>query len=311
MVQTSPAASATLRDTLSSFSTERVNEASQDLDLLDTEAQVRVMCDNNRGVPGVVAGQAAPIAQAIDGIVERLRRGGRLIYVGAGTAGRMGVLDASEIPPTYGTDPSLVVGLIAGGQDAIRSAIENAEDDQAAGVAAIDDIGVGADDAVVGVSASGRTPYVCAAVSAARERGAFTVGFACNADSALGAAADVAIETVGPEVVTGSTRLKAGTAQKLVLNMISTLAMVRLGKVYGNLMVDMQATNEKLRARAERTVMLATGTDAATAAAALGSVDGSVKAAILVVLADVDGSSALRLLAEHDGYLRDAVAAAR
>jgi N-acetylmuramic acid 6-phosphate etherase len=309
MTDTSPAAHDDLRRSLSSFSTEGVNDASRDLDRLETERQVRIMCDDSRDVPLVVAGQAAPIARAIDGVVARLRGGGRLIYVGAGTAGRLGVLDASEIPPTYGTDPSVVVGVIAGGPDAIRGAIENAEDDEAAGELAIAELEIGTDDAVVGISASGRTPYVIAAVRAARRRGAFTVGFACNADSVLGAAADVAIETVvGPEIITGSTRLKSGTAQKLVLNMISTLSMVQLGKVYGNLMVDMMATNEKLRARAERTVMLATGTDAVTARAALAAVGGSVKAAILVVVSGLDGAAALRALDEHGGMLRDAIA---
>jgi len=312
MAQTPPVADDALRETLSSFHTERVSEASRDLDLLSTAEQVRIMCEDNLAVPAAVAGQAEQIARAIDGIVDRLRRGGRLVYAGAGTAGRLGILDASEIPPTYGTDPSVVVGLIAGGQDAVRAAIENAEDDEGAAAEAITGLEVTERDVVVGISASGRTPYACAAVRSARERGAFTIGIACNAGSALGAAADVAIEVVvGPEIVTGSTRLKAGTAQKLVLNMLSTIAMVRLGKVYGNLMVDMRATNEKLRARAERTVMLATGTDAATAAAALGSADGSVKAAILIVLADVDGPSAARLLADHGGYLREALAAAR
>jgi N-acetylmuramic acid 6-phosphate etherase len=298
-----------LRRSLASFSTELVNDASRDLDVLGTRQQVLVMCEDNASVPAVVAAESASIARAIDGVVERLRRRGRLVYVGAGTPGRLGVLDASEIPPTYGTDPSTVIGLIAGGPDALRRAVENAEDDAAAGEREIADLGIGADDAVVGISASGRTPYVLGAVREARARGAFTVGFACNPESDLGAAAHVAIETVvGPEIVTGSTRLKAGTAQKLVLNMISTLSMVQLGKVYGNLMVDMKATNEKLRARAERTVMLATGTDAATAAAALAEVDGSVKAAILVVISGLDGAAAVRALAEHGGMLRAAIA---
>lgn len=300
-----------LRERLKSFATESVNEATRDLDLLPLDAQVELLCEQNAVVTDAVSACADQIASAITLVVDGMRAGGRLIYVGAGTPGRLGVLDASEIPPTYGMDASRVVGVIAGGDTAIRTAVENAEDDDAAGAAAMDELEIGTHDTVVGISASGRTPYVLGALNRAKERGASTVGFACNAGSAIGAVADVAIETVvGPEVVTGSTRLKAGSAQKMVLNTISTLAMVRLGKVYGNLMVDVRATNEKLRARSERIVMLATGTDAATAARALADVDGWVKAAILVVLTGLDGAAAVRLLGEHDGMLRDAIAAA-
>jgi N-acetylmuramic acid 6-phosphate etherase len=300
-----------LRERLGSFATESVNPDTRELDLLPLDEQVALMCAQNATVAETVEASAAQIAAAVTLVVDGMRAGGRLVYVGAGTPGRLGVLDASEIPPTYGMDPSRVVGLISGGDRAIRTAVENAEDDDAAGAADIDGLDVGSHDTVVGISASGRTPYVLGALKRARERGASTVGFACNAGSAIGAASDVAIETVvGPEVVTGSTRLKAGTAQKLVLNTISTLAMVRLGKVYGNLMVDVRATNEKLRARSERIVMLATGTDAATAARALAAVDGWVKAAILVVVTALDGADAVRVLNEHDGMLRDAIAAA-
>ena len=300
-----------LRADLSTYATESVNDATTDLDLLSLEEQVAVMCRENEAVAGAVFACAPQIAAATALVVEGMRAGGRLIYVGAGTPGRLGVLDASEIPPTYGMDPSRVVGVIAGGDVAIRRAVENAEDDATAGAAAVDDLEVGEHDTVVGISASGRTPYVLAALQRARARGASTVGFACNSGSAIGAASDVAIETiVGAEVVTGSTRLKAGTAQKLVLNTISTLAMVRLGKVYGNLMVDVRATNEKLRARSERIVMQATGADASTAASALAAVNGWVKAAILVVLTGLDGDAAVRVLNENDGMLRDAIAAA-
>ncbi|MHA7985593.1 N-acetylmuramic acid 6-phosphate etherase [Rathayibacter sp. CAU 1779] len=301
-----------LRDSLTTFATEAVNPATLDLDLLSLDEQVALLCAENATVPDAVTAAAPQIAAAIELTVSGMREGGRIVYVGAGTPGRLGVLDASEIPPTYGMDPSRVVGVISGGDLAIRTAVENAEDDDVAGAAAMDELGIAADDTVIGISASGRTPYVLGALLRAKELGAATVGFACNAGSVIGAASDVAIETVvGPEAVTGSTRMKAGTAQKLVLNTISTLTMVRLGKVYGNLMVDVRATNEKLRARSERIVMLATGTDAATAAAALSSVDGWVKAAILVVVTGLEGADAVRLLNERDGMLRDAIAAAQ
>jgi N-acetylmuramic acid 6-phosphate etherase len=300
-----------LRQSLEGFATEGVNPATRDLDLLDVRAQVELMCAQNEAVTAAVTACAPQLAAAVELIVAGMRAGGRLVYVGAGTPGRLGVLDASEIPPTFGMDPSRVVGVISGGDRALRSAVENAEDDGGAGAAAMDDLSIDAHDTVVGLSASGRTPYVLGALRRARERGASTVGAACNAGSAIGAVSDVAIETVvGPEAVSGSTRLKAGTAQKLVLNTLSTLTMVRLGKVYGNLMVDVRATNEKLRARSERIVMRATGADAAVAAAALAEVDGWVKAAILAVLAGVSGAEAVRLLEAHDGMLRDALAAA-
>lgn len=301
-----------LRELLSELATERVNDSHGEFDLLATEAQLAAMQDESAQAVAAVGDAAPQIAAAIDAIVPRLRAGGRLVYLGAGTAGRMGVLDASEIPPTFGTDPSLVVGVIAGGEVALRSAVEDAEDDAARGAADLDAIALTAADAIVGISASGRTPYVVGALERARELGALTVGLSCNAGSRIGQVADLAIETVvGPEIVAGSTRLKGGTAQKLVLNAISTIAMVRLGKVHGNLMVDVQATNAKLRARAERIVMLATGADAAAASAALESVGGSVKAAILVTITGVTPDEALARLATHDGVLRDALSEVR
>jgi len=295
---------------LGTLATEQVGDDGRQLDVMPVDELVVAMISDGAAVPDVVASQASGIAAAIDGIVERMRRGGRLIYIGAGTPGRIGILDASEIPPTFGMDPSRVVGVIAGGPGAVHTAVENAEDDAPLGASALAELAVVAEDSVIGISASGRTPYVVGALEYARRVGAFTVGFACNAGSAIGASADVAIETVvGPEFVTGSTRLKAGTAQKLVLNAISTIVMIRLGKVYGSLMVDLKATNEKLRARSERTVMLATGVDAATAAQALAEVDGWVKAAILVAVSGLSGADAVRLLGEHDGALRAAIAA--
>ncbi len=303
---------AALRQLLGELDTEGVNDAHGEFDLLATEAQLAAMQEESAQAVAAVTDAAPQVAAAIDAIVPRLRAGGRLVYLGAGTAGRMGVLDASEIPPTFGTDPALVVGIIAGGEVALRSAVEDAEDDAARGAADLDAIGLTAADAVVGISASGRTPYVVGALEHARRLGALTVGLSCNAGSTIGHVADLAIETVvGPEIVAGSTRLKGGTAQKLVLNAISTIAMVRLGKVHGNLMVDVQATNAKLRARAERIVMLATGTDAAAASAALESVGGSVKAAILVTITGVTPDDAIARLSSHDGVLRDALSEVR
>ena len=297
-----------LRSTLETLSTERVDPAFAQLDLLGTSDQVALMAEQGVVAAQAVASERDSIARAVDGIVGRLHRGGRLVYIGAGTAGRMGVLDASEIPPTFGTDPSLVTGLIAGGEHALRNAVENAEDDIDAGERAGRELGP--DDAIVGISASGRTPYVVGALRAAREQGAFTVSLACNRDSEISKHADAPIEVVvGPEVVAGSTRLKAGTAQKLVINTLSTLAMVQSGKVYGNLMVDVQSTNEKLRARAERTVMHATGVTPEAAAAALASADGSVKLAIGIVETGADAETMRRALDAAGGNLRQALAA--
>lgn len=297
-----------LRAELATLSTEQVGDRYPDLDALGTAELVAAMNDGNRSVPEAIAAVEPAIAEAIDGIVERLRRGGRLVSIGAGTAGRMGILDASEAPPTFGTDPGLIVGVIAGGPGAIQQAVEDAEDDADAGRADLEALSVGPDDTVVGISASGRTPYVLGAIDYAKSVGALTVGLSCNAGSPLGSGADIGIETVvGPEILTGSTRLKAGTAQKLVLNMLSTISMVRLGKTYQNLMVDLRATNEKLRARSERTVMLATGTDAATASRTLEQVGGWVKAAILVIVSGMDATEAVGTLRQGDGSLRNAI----
>jgi N-acetylmuramic acid 6-phosphate etherase len=305
---TSPTPSTDLRDLLDRLATEAVRAETSELDLLDTAAQLEALHVANVEALAAVHAAAPQVAAAVDAIVARLRDGGRLVYVGAGTAGRMGVLDASEIPPTFGTDPELVVGLIAGGDRALRHSVEDAEDDPERGVADLEAIGLGPGDAVVGISASGRTPYVMGALGHARQVGALAVGFACNAGSEVARVSDLAIETVvGPEVVTGSTRLKGGTAQKLVLNAISTLAMVKLGKVHGNLMVDVRATNAKLRARAERIVRLATGVDADAAASALAACHGSVKAAILVTLTGVPPEVAIDRLEREDGVLRAAL----
>ncbi|TRW44191.1 N-acetylmuramic acid 6-phosphate etherase [Georgenia yuyongxinii] len=308
MLSDDPARLDQLLDELSSLTTEEVSTTGADLDTLSTLELVREMNAEDAKVPPAVGAQAPAIAAAVDGIVERMRRGGRLIYVGAGTAGRIGVLDASECPPTFGTDPGLVVGLIAGGPDAIHRAIENSEDDQDAAAAELAGLGLTDRDVVVGISASGRTPYVVGGLDHARSVGALTVAISQNAGSAIAALADVPIEVVvGPEIVAGSTRLKSGTAQKLVLNMLSTLSMVRLGKTYHGIMVDLQATNEKLQARSVRTVMGATGVGAGEAAAALAGADGSVKGAILVLLTGLAPAQTRSALDRAGGILRVAI----
>ncbi|WP_432076115.1 N-acetylmuramic acid 6-phosphate etherase, partial [Streptomyces wuyuanensis] len=247
---TSTPGPAELRAQLESLTTEAFRPELADIDRLPTAEIARIMNGEDRTVPDAVATRLPAIAAAIDATADRMARGGRLVYAGAGTAGRLGVLDASECPPTFSTGPDEVVGLIAGGPSAMVEAVEGAEDSKELAAADLDGLGLTALDTVVGISASGRTPYAIGAVEHARAAGALTIGLSCNADSALAAAAEHGIEVVvGPELLTGSTRLKAGTAQKLVLNMISTITMIRLGKTYGNLMVDVRASNEKLRAR--------------------------------------------------------------
>jgi N-acetylmuramic acid 6-phosphate etherase len=301
-----------LRRELETLTTEAFRPELAEIDRLSTLEIARTMNAEDATVPAAVASQLPVIAAAIDAIAERMARGGRLIYAGAGTAGRLGVLDASECPPTFNTTPGReVVGLIAGGPQAMVTSIEGAEDSTDLAAADLDALRLTADDSVVGVSASGRTPYALGAVQHARAAGALTIGLSCNANSPLAAAADHGIEVVvGPELIVGSTRLKAGTAQKLVLNMLSTVTMVRLGKTYGSLMVDVRASNEKLRARSRRIVALATGAGDAAIEAALTATDGEVKPAILTLLAHVDGPTATRLLAASNGHLRQALASA-
>ncbi|MER5684662.1 N-acetylmuramic acid 6-phosphate etherase [Streptomyces sp. NPDC002205] len=300
-----------LRAELATLTTEAFRPELAEIDRLDTLEIARIMNGEDRTVPTAVAARLPEIAAAIDGTAARMARGGRLIYAGAGTPGRLGILDASECPPTFNTDPSEVIGLIAGGPSAIITAVEGAEDSKELAAADLDALDLTPDDTVVGISASGRTPYAIGAVEHARAKGALTIGLSCNADSALGAAAEHPVEiVVGPELLTGSTRLKAGTAQKLVLNMLSTITMIRLGKTYGNLMVDVRASNEKLRARSRRIVALATGASDEEIEAALAATDGEVKNAILTILGRVDGPTAATLLSASDGHLRAALAAA-
>ncbi|NJP46887.1 N-acetylmuramic acid 6-phosphate etherase [Actinacidiphila epipremni] len=302
-----------LRRELDALTTEAFRPELAEIDRLPTLEIARTMNAEDATVPAAVAAQLPSIAAAIDGIADRMARGGRLVYAGAGTAGRLGVLDASECPPTFNTTPGQeVVGLIAGGPGAMVTSVEGAEDSKALAATDLDALGLTAADSVVGVSASGRTPYAVGAVEHARALGALTVGLSCNAGSPLAAAADHGIEVVvGPELVSGSTRLKAGTAQKLVLNMLSTITMIRLGKTYGNLMVDVRASNEKLRARSRRIVSLATGADDTAIEDALTATRGEVKPAILTLLARVDAPTADRLLHESGGHLRKALESAR
>lgn len=297
-------------DQLGELLTEQVDPRYAQIDTASVAQLVDLMNEADAQVPVAVRAVLPQIVAVVEAVTARLSGGGRLFYVGAGSAGRIGVLDAAECQPTFSTPPELVQAIIAGGPEAVVSAQEGVEDDVAAGRAVIAAHGVTAADAVVGIAASGRTPYVLAAVRAARARGAATIGISCNASTPLSAEAELAVEVlVGPEVLAGSTRLKAATAQKLVLNMITTVAMVRLGKTYGNLMVDLRATNAKLRERAIRIVMRAAGADRAAARTALEQVDFDVKLAVLCQRRHLGVEDARRALAAADGRLRQALEA--
>jgi N-acetylmuramic acid 6-phosphate etherase len=288
--------------------TEQRNPRSDAIDVASAGEIVDLMHAEDRGVPEAVYACRDAIARTIELVVAAFRAGGRLIYVGAGTSGRLGVLDATECPPTFGTSPDMVVGIIAGGLPALTRSQEGAEDDVAAAVRDLDARGVSANDVVLGIAASGTTPYVRSALGRAQRLGAKTVLLTCSEPPAdLAAACDVAIWVqAGPEVLTGSTRLKAGTATKLVLNTVTTGAMIRLGKAYGNLMVDLMAWSEKLKDRAERIVMETCGVDRETARAAIAGAQGSVKLAIVMVRRNVRREEAERLLAEAGGLVRRA-----
>jgi N-acetylmuramic acid 6-phosphate etherase len=296
---------------LSQMITEGRNPASQNIDELSTEAMLRVINDEDKKVALAVEAIVPQIAAAVDAICAAFQAGGRLIYCGAGTSGRLGILDASECPPTFGTPREQVIGLIAGGHTAILQAVENAEDNREQGAQDLKDIHFSRHDVLVGIAASGRTPYVLGALAYANELGATTVALTCNPGSAMTQVAAIALTpVVGPEVVTGSSRMKAGTAQKLVLNMLTTGSMIRSGKVYGNLMVDVEATNQKLVQRQVNIVMQATDCDDATASAALSACGGHCKTAILMVLADLSADEAKTLLSQHQGFIRQALQAA-
>lgn len=297
-----------MKENLALLSTEQNNPNSKDIDLKTTKEMLEIFYQEDRSVPDAIRLVHDHIEAAIDGIVGRLQSGGRLIYIGAGTSGRLGILDASECVPTFGTEPGMVLGLIAGGNKALRESIEGAEDDAQAGADCIALHEVCAKDAVVGIAASGRTPYVVGALREAKQRGAFTACISNTANSVIGSISDAAIEVVtGPEVIMGSTRLKAGTAQKLVLNMISTISMIRLGKVYQNYMVDLIASNEKLEQRAVTIVAKAAETGEEEAKIALTETGGDVKAAIIRIKTGLTPEKARQILRENNGVLRKAL----
>lgn len=293
---------------LGGLGTETRNPRTVALDAMSVTELLGVMNEEDRRVAAAV-GEAIPqIAQAVDLVAAAFAEGGRLIYLGAGTSGRLGVLDAVECPPTFGTPPEQVVGLIAGGDRAFVKAVEGAEDSPDLAATELDGIGLSSRDVVVGIAASGRTPYVIGGLDHARAAGAATVSVACNRGAVVSGHADVAIEVDnGPEVLTGSTRLKAGTSQKLILNMISTASMVQVGKVYGNLMVDVMPTNEKLVARSQRIIAEATGCDEATAREAYEAAGGHAKTAIVMILAEVPAAEARDRLEQAGGFVRNAV----
>lgn len=297
-----------MNDYLAGLTTEAVNPETFRIDEYTTEQMVQLMNQQDALVPAAVAKEIPQIAKAVDILHHRLANGGRMFYIGAGTSGRLGVLDASECPPTFGTDPTLVQGYIAGGDTALREAVEGCEDDAEEGTSLIKSIGVTDKDVVIGISASGSARFVIAGLTKARELGAATIGVCNNKGSKLETVVDVCISpVVGAEVISGSTRLKAGTAQKLVLNMLTTCTMVKLGKTYNNLMVDLKASNIKLVDRSIRIIMRTTGVDSSTAAVTLEKASMNCKLAIMMIKSGLDASEAERALAEHEGSLKKAV----
>ena len=293
---------------LKNMSTETRNQNTMNLDVMSPLEIVTVMNQEDARVPAAITPALPNIAQCVTWAIESIEAGGRIIYMGAGTSGRLGVLDAVECPPTFGVSPEVVVGLIAGGEKAFVKAVEGAEDSRELGRQDLANINLHKRDIVIGIAASGRTPYVLGGLAYAREVGCHTVGISCNPGSAVGAAAELAIEVVpGPECLTGSTRLKAGTCQKLILNMISTATMVGCGKAYQNLMVDVMQTNEKLVVRAQNIVMEATGCERETAAEKIAIAGGNAKTAITMILADCGLEEAKERLAKAKGHVREAI----
>lgn len=289
--------------------TETNNLATREIDQQSTEGMLRLINEQDQGVPAAVAAELQEITRAVDAIYQRIENGGRLIYIGAGTSGRLGVVDASEMPPTYGTPPELVVGVIAGSERAMFESVEGAEDRPELGAQDMEGLNVNGQDAVLGIAASGRTPYVIGALQEAKRRGALTVSLACSRPAPIQEVAEINIAALtGPEVVEGSTRMKAGTATKLVLNMISTALMIKLGKTYGNLMVDVQTSNQKLRERAQRIVERVTGLTPDEAQTLLER-SGEVKTALVAHLAQVTPEEARGRLARAGGRVRSAVKA--
>lgn len=299
-----------MQNELSKLITEQRNPNSTDIDLKSTEEIVRLFHEEDRKAYDAVAAESASIAQGVDTVTAAFRQGGRLFYIGAGTSGRLGVLDASECPPTFSVEPSMVQGIIAGGDLALRRSVEAAEDKPEAGADAIRAHGVTDRDVVVGIASSGRTPYVIGALEEARRIGAKTIFLSCvpPVDS-LKPLVDIFITpVVGPELITGSTRLKAGTATKLVLNMLTTISMIRTGRVYNNLMVDIQSSNAKMVERGTRIIMEVADTDYETARRALEQAGGSAKVAIVMLLKEVGRAEATALLEQQDGFLRRVLA---
>lgn len=296
---------------LEHLTTEQRNPASDKIDAMSSLEIVQLMNAEDAGVAAAVAKEAETIAAAVDLIAEAFRRGGRLVYIGAGTSGRLGVLDASECPPTFNSPPEQVVGLIAGGRTALTNAVEGAEDHSEFAIADLQELGLSQDDVLVGIATSGRTPYVIAALQYAREQGTAAIAFTCNQENQLADVADLTIcPVVGPEVVTGSTRLKAGTATKMVLNMLTTGAMVRIGKTYGNLMVDLRATNKKLIDRSIRILIAFTDLPRDEAETVLEACHGELKTAIVSVKRNVSPERAEELLKQAGGHLRRVLDAA-
>ena len=294
-----------LLQTLSTLITEQRNPNSMHVDSLSALEIVQLMNQEDKQVPLAIEKCLPQIAQAVECIVAAFQQGGRLVYIGAGTSGRLGVLDASECPPTFGVSPEMVKGIIAGGERALRHPIEGAEDSKAQAEVDLQTIQFSSKDVLVGIAASGRTPYVIGALEYAKSLGSVTVSIASNPNSAMANIVDIAIDTVvGPEVLTGSSRLKSGTAQKLVLNMLTTASMILMGKCYQNLMVDVQASNEKLKARAIRIVMQATDCDKALAEETLKQADQNAKLAIMMILSGLDRAQAETLLEKHQGKLQ-------
>ena len=293
---------------LEKLTTEARNPASARLDQLSALEIVNLINQEDAGIAEAVGKESERIAQAVDIVADRLANGGRLIYVGAGTSGRLGVLDAAECPPTFSSDPELVVGFIAGGKSAMFRAVEGAEDNPELGAQDLADIDFSPSDVLVGIATSGRTPYVIGALRYARDVGGIAIGLACNESSVMEPHTDLLIcPVVGPEVLSGSTRMKAGTATKMVLNMITTGAMVRTGKTYGNLMVDLTATNEKLKLRSLRLVKMFTGLNDDAATELLDDCDGQLKVAIVVHCCQLDASQARQRIQRAGGHLRTAL----
>ncbi len=293
---------------LNQLTTEARNPATENIDRLSPIEIVKLMNSEDQRVAEAVGKEAESIAQAIEMIVERMRGGGRLVYIGAGTSGRLGVLDASECPPTFSTPPEWVVGLIAGGRDALTQAIEGAEDHPELAVRDLETIALSKQDVLVGIATSGRTPYVIGGLQHARAIGAFGIALSCNENSDLSQHASLCITPiVGPEVISGSTRLKAGTATKMVLNMLTTGTMVRLGKTYGNLMVDLRATNQKLVARSTRILQSFTDLSDEQAEKRLAECGGELKTAIVSTLCEIDPEDARSRLSQAQGHLRAAI----